>query len=174
MGGVGCQVRRDPGGTASEWRAFAYTYKDQQIAQISVTEDGEISSFTGNAGKSERWGAELETQWLPTDNLMLSLSYSYMHGILRNHAPLPGEDGSINTDDLAKRTSPDNMASGIVDWVFARTDWAEFIAHTEVFWQSKGYASPLTSGSYNGQPYVFPTPLSKWDGGRIYVWAWRA
>lgn len=138
---------------------FAYTYKDQQIAQISVTEDGEISSFTGNAGKSERWGAELETQWLPTDNLMLSLSYSYMHGNFEEYAPLPGEDGSINTDDLAKRTSPDNMASGIVDWVFARTDWAEFIAHTEVFWQSKGYASPLTSGSYNGQPYVFPNTI---------------
>ena len=48
------------------------------------------------------------------------------------------------------------MASGIVDWVFLRTDWAEFIAHTEVFWQSEGYAAALWSGTYSGEPYVFP------------------
>ena len=134
---------------------FAYTYDDQQVAEIRVSESGQTSSFTGNAGKSERWGAELETQWLPTDNLMFSFTYSYMHGDFDKYAPLEGPNTSINTDNLAKRTSPDHMASGIVDWVFARTDWAEFIAHTEVFWQSKGYSAALWSGTYNGEPYVF-------------------
>jgi hypothetical protein len=71
------------------------------------------------------------------------------------YATLEGVNTSINTDDIAKRTSPDNMASGIVDWVFLRTDWAEFIAHTEVFWQSEGYSAALWSGTYSGEPYVF-------------------
>jgi outer membrane receptor protein involved in Fe transport len=47
------------------------------------------------------------------------------------------------------------MASGIVDWVFARTDWAEFIAHGEVFYQSQSYASALWTGTYNGEPYAY-------------------
>jgi iron complex outermembrane recepter protein len=135
---------------------FTYTYDDQQVSEISVSESGQTSSSTGNAGKSERWGAELETQWLPTDDLMISLTYSHMNGDFDKYATLEGANTSINTDNLARRTSPDNMASGIVDWVFWRTDWAEFIAHTEVFWQSKGYSAALWSGTYSGEPYVFP------------------
>lgn len=98
---------------------------------------------------------ELETQWLPTDDLMISLTYSHIDGDFDKYAPLEGPTTTINTDNLAKRTSPDNMASGIVDWVFARTDWAEFIAHTEVFYQSQSYAAALWTGTYNGEPYVY-------------------
>ena len=47
------------------------------------------------------------------------------------------------------------MASGIADWVVYRADWAEFIFHTEVYWQSKSYASALWTGTYNGEPYVY-------------------
>jgi iron complex outermembrane receptor protein len=134
---------------------FGYTFDDQQVSQIEVNAAGQTTSFIGNAGKSERWGAEVEAQWLPTDDLMISLTYSHMDGDFEKFATLEGPNTTINTDNLAKRTSPDNMASGIVDWVFARTDWAEFIAHTEVFWQSKSYASALWSGTYNNEPYVF-------------------
>jgi iron complex outermembrane receptor protein len=135
---------------------FTYTYDDQQVAEIRVSESGQTSSFTGNAGKSERWGGEVEAQWLPTDDLMFSVTYSHMSGNFDKYATLDGVNTSINTDDIAKRTSPDNMASAIVDWVFLRTDWAEFIAHTEVFWQSEGYSAALWSGTYAGEPYVFP------------------
>lgn len=135
---------------------FAYTYDDQQVAEIRVSESGQTSSFTGNAGKSERWGGELEAQWLPTDDLMFSVTYSHMSGNFDKYSTLEGVNTSINTDNIAKRTSPDNMASAIVDWVFLRTDWAEFIAHTEVFWQSEGYSAALWSGTYAGEPYVFP------------------
>jgi iron complex outermembrane recepter protein len=134
---------------------FGYTFDDQQVSQIEVNAAGQTTSFIGNAGKSERWGAEVEAQWLPTDDLMISLTYSHMDGDFEKFSTLEGPTTTINTDNLAKRTSPDNMASGIVDWVFARTDWAEFIAHTEVYWQSKSYASSLWSGTYNNEPYVF-------------------
>jgi iron complex outermembrane receptor protein len=79
-----------------------------------------------------------------------------MDGDFDKYAPLQGPTISINTDNLAKRSSPDNMASGVVDWVFARADWAEFIAHTEVYWQSKSYAAALWTGTYSNEPYVFP------------------
>jgi hypothetical protein len=48
------------------------------------------------------------------------------------------------------------MLSGVVDWVFARTDWAEFIAHGEVHWQSKSYPAALWTGTYSNEPFVFP------------------
>ncbi|HND15039.1 MAG TPA: TonB-dependent receptor, partial [Pseudomonadales bacterium] len=31
---------------------------------------------------------------------------------------------------------------------FASTDWADFMAHVEVFWQEKTYAAALWTGSY--------------------------
>ena len=135
---------------------FGYTFDDQQVSQIIVNEQGQTSSFIGNAGKSERWGGELEAQWLPTDDLMLSLTYSHIDGDFEDYAPLVGPTTTINTNDLAKRTSPSNMASGIADWVVYRADWAEFIFHTEVYWQSQSYASALWTGTYNGEPYVYP------------------
>ncbi len=144
-----------PGVLRVNGAVFGYTFDDQQVSQIEVNAAGQTTSFIGNAGKSERWGAEVEAQWLPTDDLMISLTYSHMDGDFEKFATLEGPTTTINTDNLAKRTSPDNMASGIVDWVFARTDWAEFIAHTEVYWQSKSYASALWSGTYNNEPYVF-------------------
>ena len=134
---------------------FGYTFDDQQVSQIQVDENGQTSSFIGNAGKSERWGGEVEAQWLPTDDLMFSLSYSHIDGDFEKYAPLVGPTTTIDTDNLAKRTSPSNMASAIADWVVYRANWAEFIVHTEVFYQSKSYASALWTGTYNGEPYVF-------------------
>ncbi len=136
---------------------FTYTYDDLQVSQITVSESGQTSSFIGNAGKAERWGGELEVQWLPVDDVLVSLSYSHMDGDFDEYAPLEGPTVSIDTNDLAKRPSPDNMVSGVADWVFARTDWAEFIAHGEVHWQSKSYPAALWTGTYSNEPFVFPT-----------------
>ena len=134
---------------------FTYEYDDQQVSQIVVDENLQTSSFIGNAGSSERWGAEVEAQWLPLDDLMISLSYAHMDGDFDDYATLEGATKSINADDLAKRSSPDNQVSVITDWVFARTDWAEFMAHVEVFWQSKSYAAALWTGTYSNDPVVF-------------------
>jgi len=134
---------------------FWYEYKDQQVSQIEVV-DLQPTSFIGNAGKSERWGGEVEVQWLPTDDLMLSLAYSHIDGDFDEYATLEGLTTSIDASDLAKRTSPDNQASAIVDWIFARADWAEFLAHVEVFYQSQSYAAALWATTYAGEPYVYP------------------
>ncbi len=43
--------------------------------------------------------------------------------------------------------------------MFASTDWADFMAHVEVFWQDETYGSPLWGGSYEieggSYPYIF-------------------
>ena len=116
---------------------------------------GQTSSFIGNAGQSERWGTEVEAQWLPLDDLMVSLSYAHMSGDFEEYATLEGATRSIDASDLAKRSSPDNQVSLITDWVFLRTDWAEFMAHVEVFWQDESYSAALWTGTYDGDPVVF-------------------
>ncbi|MEH6634199.1 MAG: TonB-dependent receptor [Halioglobus sp.] len=134
---------------------FTYKYDDQQVSQIVVDENLQTSSFIGNAGQSERWGAEVEAQWLPLDDLMISLSYAHMNGDFDEYATFEGATTSIDASDLAKRSSPDNQASAIVDWVFARTQSAEFMAHVEVFWQDESYAAALWTGTYSNEPVVF-------------------
>ena len=134
---------------------FAYQYDDLQVNQIEVDESGRTTSFIGNAGEAERWGAELETQWLPTDDLMLSLSYAHMSGDFEEYGTIPGQTRDLNLDDVAKRGSPDNQVSLVSDWVFLRRDWGEFMAHVEVFWQDESYAAPVWTGTYQGDPILY-------------------
>jgi iron complex outermembrane receptor protein len=140
---------------------FQYTYDDQQVSQISVDDNGQVSSFIGNAGKSDRWGAELEVQWLPLDDLMIALSYTHMDGDFDEYADFEGRDVSItNADKYAERAqSPDNAASAIVDWVFARTSFGEFMLHGEVFWQEETYPAALWVYDYGGNPAILDQPV---------------
>ena len=43
----------------------------------------------------------------------------------------------------------------VTDWVFVRTDWAEFIAHVEVFWQDESYAAGAWTSQVNGDPVLY-------------------
>ncbi len=142
---------------------FSYVFDDMQVAMIKVSDSGQPNSFTGNAGKAERWGSELELQWSPLDNLLLSASWAHLDGDFDKYPAQCGTgaylDVCINTNDLAKRTNaPKDQLSLVGDWVFASTDWADFMAHLELFWQDESYASPLWATTYDlgdgGYPYI--------------------
>ena len=57
--------------------AFFYDYKDKQEQDISVTFVGNISGLT-NVPKSELWGAELDMQWLPIENLTVDAGVAWL------------------------------------------------------------------------------------------------
>jgi iron complex outermembrane receptor protein len=143
---------------------FEFEYDDLQTSQIAVSSTGQLTSFIGNAGQAERWGAEVEVQWSPLDDLLVALSYAHMDGDFEEFPPVcggPTGSNCIDADNLAQRAqSPDDSASLVTDWVFARTEWAEFMAHVELFWQDETAAAALWSGTYgtapNTVPYVFP------------------
>ncbi|MCG3170056.1 MAG: Vitamin B12 transporter BtuB [Pseudomonadales bacterium] len=143
---------------------FTYTYDDMQVGMIEVSDSGQPTSFTGNAGKAERWGSELELQWSPLDNLLLTASWAHLDGDFDKYPAQCGTgaylDTCIETNDIARRTNaPDDQLSLVGDWVFASTDWADFMAHVEVFWQDESYGSPLWGGSYEieggSYPYIY-------------------
>ena len=132
---------------------FSYVYDDLQVSQIKIGPTGTPTSFVGNAGKAERWGSEVELQWSPLDNLLFAASWAHMDGDYDQFPPLCGTGTyaavCVETKDLALRTmSPENSLSLITDWVFASTDWADFMAHVEVFWQDETAGSALWTNSY--------------------------
>jgi iron complex outermembrane receptor protein len=69
-------------GTLRVNTALFYTdYQDRQLTSIGVNpETGSISSRTVNAAKSTIMGFELETTWLPLDNLQLTFNFVFNEG----------------------------------------------------------------------------------------------
>jgi len=133
---------------------FQYQIDDLQVSQIEVDDQGLTTSFIGNAGEAERWGTEVEVQLLPTDNLLLALSYTHMGGEFDKYGDVCGSKECLPNpeNDAHRAQSPDDAVSLVADWVFAQTDWAEFMAHVEVFWQDETYASALWTGNYGAAP----------------------
>ena len=152
---------------------FQFNVKDMQISQIQATPDGRLTSFITNAGEADRWGTELEVQWSPTDNLLISASWAHMSGDFEKYPELCGtgiyakggsDEVCLKTKNLAERPqSADNQITLVADWVFASTDWADFMLHAEAFWQEKTYAAAIWTGSYevpsrsgNQAPIIYP------------------
>lgn len=147
-----------PGTLRVNASVFQMTIEDMQTSQIQVSPTGQLTSFIGNAGEAERWGTELELQWSPTDNLLVSASWAHMSGDFEKYPELCGSgvfakgearEVCISTTKLAKRPqSPKDQLSLVTDWVFASTDWADFMAHLEIFWQAKQGTAALWTANY--------------------------
>ena len=144
---------------------FTYTYDDMQVGQIKVGPTGQPTSSTVNAGKAERWGSELELQWSPLDNLLVAATWAHLDGDFEEYPELCGTGAyastCIQTEDLALRSNAaDDQLSLVTDWVFAQTDWADFMAHVEMYWQDETPTSALWTNNYaagagNTYPYVY-------------------
>ncbi|MBK6279754.1 MAG: TonB-dependent receptor [Gammaproteobacteria bacterium] len=146
---------------------FQFTYEDLQTSEIRLINNSP-TSYYGNAGEADRWGSEIEAQLSPTDNLMIALSWTHMSGNFEKYPPVCGtgtfSGECLPTSDFAERGySPDNSASLVADWVFVRTDWADFMAHVGAFWQDEMGTAALWAGTYapnptataNARPYLY-------------------
>ena len=155
---VGVKSDVVPGTLRVNAALFMFNMQDMQVSQIQATPDGRLTSFITNAGEADRWGSEIEVQWSPTDSLLVSASWAHMSGDFEKYPELCGsgiygkgasQEKCLATKNVAERPqSPDNQITLVTDWVFASTDWADFMAHVEVFWQEKTYAAALWTGSY--------------------------
>lgn len=81
---------------------FYIDYKDRQLTSIRVNPDtGQIAGTTINAAKSSVLGLELETLWIPIDNLEITLNASFNDGDIEEYDDIrlviPGTfEGCIN------------------------------------------------------------------------------
>ncbi|MCG3170224.1 MAG: Vitamin B12 transporter BtuB [Pseudomonadales bacterium] len=160
-----------PGTLRVNASVFQYTYEDMQVSQIQVNAQGQPTSFIGNAGEADRWGSEIELQWSPTDNLLVAASWAHLEGDFEKFPALCGTGAYANvcrtdTADLAQRAqSADDQLSLVTDWVFLSTDWADFMAHVEVFWQDEIGTSALWTNNYRATggtyPYIYEPIILK-------------
>lgn len=102
---------------------FWYGYKDQQY--IDLDPDTTVSTLR-NLPKAEILGAELELQWLATQDLILSTSI----GLLDTEA----KKGTVEGVDVSGNrliNSPEFSLSAAVDWTKA-VPWSDWIVDTHI------------------------------------------
>jgi outer membrane receptor protein involved in Fe transport len=139
---------------------FQYTADDLQVGVLRVV-NGAVTSQLQNAAEAERWGADVELLVAPIDDLVLGLSYSYISGDFEkypavcNAATVPV---CIDTDDIARRTSPANQLAMTADYTFLKTDVGDFNAYLQYNWQDESLRTSLTSGVINNVPYIYESP----------------
>ena len=107
------------------------------------------STILNNAGKSEIWGLELETNFAATDNLLLFFNYGwndgeYTEGLDADLADLTGGDG-----DLSGYTIPNSPQHNVVFGFDASTQVSmdlEGFMRTDFQYESKRYTAPSNFG----------------------------
>lgn len=142
---------------------YHYEFDDIQVSQTAIV-DGILSSFFVNAGSATRDGFELDITALPVEDLVLSLSYAFIDGDFDEYPPHCAESsGKVvtcinNMEDYAQRArTPDHAVRFFADYVFARTDVAEFTGLLGIDWQQEAAASAVWTGKVgDGIPVVNP------------------
>ncbi len=136
---------------------YAYVWDDIQTSVIE-TVGGVATTRVINAGKAERWGGELEILVAPIEDLIVSLSYSHIHGDYEEYPDVCGETTCLSGVDNAERSmSPDNQINFSADYVFARTSFGEITGFVGVNWQDVWYENSIWTEVYaTGEPVIHP------------------
>ncbi|MBA6411972.1 TonB-dependent receptor [Parahaliea sp. F7430] len=139
---------------------YTYVYDDLQVSQIKTDESGATTSLISNAGKADRWGAELEITVAPIADMVAGLSYTYING---DYDEFPDTCGTAvpiqcisGKKDALRAASPANQLNAFVDYTFARTSIGEVTGFLQVNWTDEWAESALWTGVVNDQPHHYP------------------
>jgi iron complex outermembrane recepter protein len=134
---------------------FQYKYKDLQISQVLEKANGSLGNGITNAGLADRWGAETEIVVSPIDDLLLSLSYTYISGdfdeFADNCAPAAGGGAcNANPEKYAKRQQfPSNQVTFGVDYKLLQLENGFISAHIDGNWQDQWYSVAQSTAVYD-------------------------
>ncbi|MCB1843241.1 MAG: TonB-dependent receptor, partial [Halioglobus sp.] len=137
---------------------FSYVYDDLQVTQSRVV-NGAATTQIGNAGKAERWGGEIEITAAPVEDLIVGLSYAYVHGDFEEYGEVCGTNVPItclDSTDAANRASPENQLSLSLDYIFGRTDIGDIRGYVQLNYQDEYPENALWSGVADGEPVIYP------------------
>lgn len=137
---------------------YTYIWEDIQLANTDSS-DGAASTRIINAGEAERWGGELEILVAPIDDLILGLSYAYIHGDFDKYPNACGTVGPcIDGARTARRPySPSNQLSATADYTFARTSYGNITGFVRMNWQDQWYENAMWTGDVGGQAVAYPS-----------------
>ncbi|MEJ2088302.1 MAG: TonB-dependent receptor, partial [Gammaproteobacteria bacterium] len=89
---------------------FLYDYKDMQVFQFVILEDGTAASLVRNAADAKTKGAELVLQWLPMEHLFLNLGLGLLDAEYKDFVDPVLGDFSGNKIILAPDVSFNGLA----------------------------------------------------------------
>jgi iron complex outermembrane receptor protein len=61
---------------------FYLDYTDRQLTSVVISNDGRVAGIPINAKKSHIEGIEIESQFIPVDNLELTVNLTFNHGVI--------------------------------------------------------------------------------------------
>ncbi|HBM84313.1 MAG TPA: TonB-dependent receptor [Halieaceae bacterium] len=141
---------------------YTYVWEDIQLANTDSS-GGSATTRIINAGEADRWGGELEVLAAPIDNLVLGLSYAYIHGDFDKFPDVCGTavpQSCIDGVSSALRPySPSNQLNLTADYTFAETAYGDVTGFIRVNWQDEWYENALWNGVVDGQPVVYPSAV---------------
>jgi len=127
--------------------------EDQQLTVvIEVPGGGGTTSLLQNAGKTEIYGVELETNVMITENLTGGFSYAYTHAeikerISQDEADLQGSDGSFEQNQALGNVAgrdvprvPDHMLSLFGRYEHSLSSWGAWYVGGDYTFESAKYA----------------------------------
>ena len=136
---------------------FHYSYDDLQVTRSEVV-NGAATTLIANAGAADRWGGELEISAAPMEDMVVALSYAYIHGDFDDYPDVCGSKAPTQCLDgsrAARRTSPDYQLTASLDYVLARTAIGDVRGYLQVNHQGEWDENPLWSGLVNGDPVIY-------------------
>lgn len=137
---------------------YTYKYKDLQVSQIK-TDGGVATTVLSNAGEAKRWGGEVEMQLIPIDDLLLTLTYSFISGDFDKYPELCGTNvpvRCIDTKSYVKRRAPQHQLGATGEYVFAQTEMGDVRGYIQANWQSSWKETELWSAVIGGDPVIYP------------------
>lgn len=126
--------------------AFYYDYADQQVLQFVGSQ-----TIIQNAGKSEYYGVEAETQWLVTPNTRIDADISYLHARYKVFE-IAGATANLDLAGNTPPQAPDWSGNVAVQHMFDLANGATVTARVQTHLQSAthlqfyNYASDRQAG----------------------------
>ena len=131
---------------------FSYAYDDLQVTRSEVV-NGAATTLVANAGEADRWGGEIEISAAPLEDMVVTLSYSYINGDFEDYPDVCGTNIPTTCLDgtrAAKRTAPDYQLNASLDYVFARTSLGDIRGYIQANHQGEWEENALWSGLIGG------------------------
>lgn len=141
---------------------YTYIWEDIQLANTDSS-GGVATTRIINAGEADRWGGELEVLVAPMDDLVLGLSYAYIHGDFDKFPDVCGPTEPRNcisgVRNALRPYSPSNQLNLSADYTFARTSYGDITGFVRVNWQDEWYENALWNGIVDDQPVIYPSEV---------------
>ncbi len=139
---------------------FAYDYTNLQVSSV-LAKGNTVTSAIGNAGETSREGGELSLLVSPTDDLLLSLAYTFIDGTFDKFPDVVAGNNVLDMGPIVERgMSPKNQVNAGLNWTAVRTTKGQLDWSIDASYQSETYSMPSSTGVYKDATGAATLPVA--------------